>query len=59
MRLTAMHPFAMHHRRLAPTVIHSAIAMQSQVFELMNLAYGRHEITSDYATAAWMWFESG
>ena len=32
---------------------------QSQVWELMNLAYGRHEITSDFATAAWLWFESG
>jgi hypothetical protein len=30
-----------------------------QVYSLMNLAYAYHEIVSDYATAALVWFETG
>jgi len=30
-----------------------------QVFSLMNLAYAKHEIISDYITAGLMWFETG
>lgn len=30
-----------------------------QVWSLVNLAYANHEIISDYATVAFMWFETG
>ena len=34
-------------------------ACRPQVWSLMNLAYAAHEIISDYATASFLWFESG
>ncbi|KAI7844116.1 hypothetical protein COHA_002255 [Chlorella ohadii] len=33
--------------------------MARGVFSLMNLAYAKHEIISDYITAGLMWFETG
>lgn len=30
-----------------------------QVYSLMNLAWAKHEIISDYVTVALLWFESG
>lgn len=51
---------------LAPSLLSSCSCMagnpapwQLQVFSLMNLAYAKHEIISDYITAGLMWFETG
>lgn len=51
---------------LAPSLLSSCSDMagnpapwQLQVFSLMNLAYAKHEIISDYITAGLMWFETG
>lgn len=44
---------------LPPLLSLCCLFVAPQVFSLMNLAYAKHEIISDYITAGLMWFETG
>lgn len=51
-----------HERKLklvmsSPAAAHPPTCLK--VWSLVNLAYANHEIISDYATVAFVWFETG